>query len=367
MATNQVPSSSSLQSPLTASTLGKRLRKTSLAGIEPLPGVQKVKMKLIDRDPSNPGSSPYSERYKKREQPIHESYDVLGGVIYPLIVSSKDDGSGHFWLVDGQGRYDEAEKRGQEEINCIIFPRLELSHRILLRQVLNSAQQPIDPPLILRDLQIMADELHLDIRNSDADVEELLSQFPATFAEEMSGKLRVLAQWPKDITDKISIDVRKDDGADEPGTIGYRKIELLLRVVKKVRTRHPAIADQYPGEKLHRRVHQLYFDGAFRDGGRSQDGIERVKWVVNNADANEPLVADFLKGAIKANELYAKVVAKLQAKEAAEPPLVRVCNELKALLANIYPPELSAKEKFALKSTHTVLGEALEAIAAVKN
>ena len=64
-------------------------------------------------------------------------------------------------------------------------------------------------------------------------MEELLSQFPATFAEEMSGKLRVLAQWPKDVTDKISFDVKKDDGADEPGTVGYRKIELLNRVVKR--------------------------------------------------------------------------------------------------------------------------------------
>jgi hypothetical protein len=176
-----------------------------MASDEPFPGVQKVKMKVIDRDPSNPGSSPYSERYKRREQPIHESYDVLGGVIYPLIVSTKDDGTGHHWLVDGQGRYDEAEKRGQEEINCIIFPRLELAQRILLRQVLNTAQEPIDPPLILRDLQIMADELDLDIRNNDGDVEGLLSQFPASFAEEMRGKLRVLAQWPKDVTDPPAI------------------------------------------------------------------------------------------------------------------------------------------------------------------
>jgi hypothetical protein len=49
------------------------LRK-SLAGIEPLPGVHEIELEKLDTDPTNPGSSPNSERYKKREQPIRESW-----------------------------------------------------------------------------------------------------------------------------------------------------------------------------------------------------------------------------------------------------------------------------------------------------
>jgi hypothetical protein len=37
------------------------------------------------------------------------------------------------------------------------------------------------------------------------------------------------------------------------------------------------------------------------------------------------------------------------------------------LLATLYPPDLTAKEKFVIKSTHTALGEAVDAIAAAKN
>jgi len=237
-----------------------------------------------------------------------------------------------------------------------------------LREVLNTAQETIDPPLILRDLQTMADELGLDIRNSDGAVEELLSYFPVSFAAEMKDKLQVLAQWPKDVSDKISVDVTRKDDGDEPGTIGYRKIHSLNVLLRGVRKHHPAVSSQYPGEKLNRRLLQLYFDGAFRDGGRSQEGITRATWAIKNTDMNDdPLVGDFLKGGIKANELNSKVTAKLQAKQAAEPPLVKACNELKALLATLYPPELSAKEKFALKSTYTVLGEAQDAIATAKN
>lgn len=102
-----------------------------------------------------------------------------------LPFSSKDDGTGHYWRIDGTGRYYEAKKHGLKSIACIVFPPLTLSQRIVLREVLNSAQEPIDPPLILRDLQTMADELRLDIRNSDDAVEELLSYSPVSFAAEM--------------------------------------------------------------------------------------------------------------------------------------------------------------------------------------
>ena len=344
----------------------KRLRKSPLHGVQPLSdNVQWIDVDKLDVDPTNPGSSDISDRYKRREQPIRESYDILGRIVYPLVICTKDDGSGRFWLVDGHGRFAEAKARGEKKIACIVFPSLTLQQRIILRQVLNAAQEPFDPPLILRDLYKLAEERNLDIRNNDNDLDELLADFPAVFANEKS-KLRVLAEWPEDVAHKISIDVNKKDDADEPGVIGYRKIHQLNVLLKKVRNRHSTIAAHYPGEKLNRQLLRLYFDGVFKDGGRSQDGIEKANKVIREADDNEPLIADFLKGTLKVGEFVAKAEEKQHAKEASESPLVRLCNELKVKLSTIDPPDLTRKEQFALKLTNTVISEMLEEIAAAK-
>jgi ParB-like nuclease domain len=345
----------------------KRLRKSPLQGVQPLTNnVQWIDIDKLDVDPTNPGSSDISDRYRRREQPIRESYDILGRIVYPLVVCTKDDGPGRFWLVDGHGRFAEAKARGEKKVACIVFPSLTLQQRIILRQVLNAAQEPFDPPLILRDLYKLAEERNLDIRNSDEDLDELLADFPAVFANEKS-KLRVLSEWPEDVAHKISIDVNKKDDMDEPGVIGYRKIHQLNVLLKKVRKQHPVIAGHYPGEKLNRQLLRLYFDGVFKDGGRSQDGIEKANKVIREADDNEPLIGDFLKGSLKVGEFASKAEQKQQEKEASESPLVRLCKELKVKLNNIYPPELSRKEYYQLKSTRDVIEQALEEIAAAKN
>jgi hypothetical protein len=242
-----------------------------------------------------------------------------------------------------------------------------VEQRIILRQVLNAAQEPFDAPLILRDLQTLAKERNLDIRNSEADMDALLEDFPASFAGEKK-KLRVLAAWPEDIADKISIDVNKkaEDG-EEQGVIGFVKVNQLNILLNKVRKYHPRIAAQYPGERLNRQLLKLYFDNVFRDGSRSQEGITRASSTIRAAETNDPLVSDFLKGGMKVGEFVDKAEAKQRAKEASESPLVKLCNELKGILSGIYPPDLDQKERFALKSTHTVISEVLAEIAAVKN
>jgi hypothetical protein len=88
---------------------------------------------------------------------------------------------------------------------------------------------------------------------------------------------------------------------------------------------------------------------------------------IKEADDNDPLVGDFLKGTLKVGEFVAKAEEEQQKKAASEPPLVRLCNELKVMLSAIYPPDLSPKERFDLKSTHTVISEVLEEIATTKN
>jgi hypothetical protein len=169
-------------------------------------------------------------------------------------------------LIDGHGRFDEAKKRGEKKIKCIVFPFLTVEQRIILRQVLNAAQEPFDAPLILRDLQTLAKERNLDIRNNDADMDALLADFPESFATEKK-KLRVLAAWPEDIADKISIDVnKKGEDGEEQGVIGYAKINQLNVLLNKLKNHHPTIAAHYPGQKLHRQLLKLYFDNVFRDG-----------------------------------------------------------------------------------------------------
>src|SRR6266536_1122800 len=166
----------------TAEELAKRLRQSPLHGIQPLTdNVQWIELDKLDVDPTNPGSDKYSDRYKRREQPIRDSYDILGRIVYPLVVCTKDDGSGHYWLLDGHGRYAEAKERGEKKIACIVFPPLTLQQRIILRQVLNAAQEPFDPPLILSGVKHLAEERHLDIRNNEDDLDALLADFPAVF------------------------------------------------------------------------------------------------------------------------------------------------------------------------------------------
>ena len=347
--------------------LAQRLRNSPLHGIQPLEGEHFIELSKLDTDPTNPGSHPLSNRYQRREQPIHDSYDILGRIIYPLVVCTRDDGSGHFLLIDGHGRFDEARKRGQKQIKCIVFPPLTVEQRIILRQVLNAAQEPFDAPLILRDLQTLAKERNLDIRNNETDMDALLADFPESFAAEKK-KLRVLAAWPEDIADKISIDVNKrNEDGDEQGVIGFVKVNQLNILLNKVRKYHPRIAAQYPGEKLNRQLLKLYFDNVFRDGGRSQEGITRASSTILAAETNDPLVSEFLKGGMKLGEFVDKAEAKQRAKEASEPPLVKLCNELKGILSGIYPPDLGQKERFALKSTHTVITEVLAEIAVAKN
>ncbi len=347
--------------------LAQRLRKSPLHGIQPIEGEHLIELSKLDTDPTNPGSHPLSNRYQRREQPIHDSYDILGRIIYPLVVCTIDDGSGHFLLIDGHGRFDEAKKRGEKKIKCIIFPPLTVEQRIILRQVLNAAQEPFDAPLILRDLQTLAKERNLDIRNNDADMDALLADFPESFATEKK-KLRVLAAWPEDIADKISIDVnKKGEDGEEQGVIGYAKINQLNVLLNKLKNHHPTIAAHYPGQKLHRQLLKLYFDNVFRDGGRSQEGISNANKAIYHSQTDDPLISDFLKGGMKVGEFVDKAEAKRRLREKSESPLVKLCNELKGILSGVYPPDLGQKEKFALKSTNTVISEVLAEIAAAKD
>jgi hypothetical protein len=339
----------------------QNLTASPIHGIKPV-GEYPIKLSLLDTDPTNPGSDPNSNRYKRREKPISESYDILGGIIYPLVVSSKDDGSGRFWIVDGHGRRDEANRRNQREISSIVFPPLTLEQRIILRQVLNAAQEPFDTPLVLRDLHILAQERELDIRN-DVDLRALLADLPVNIRKH-EDKLKVLAKWPAEVSDKIGIDEN-----EEKGIVGYDKIKELDSVVNAIKKHHPNTYSQFPGSTLNRQLLELYFSSVFRDGGRSQEGIREARAALKKTEKDAPIVSKFLKGGmmvgefIQASESHKKGTSERSA-ESFDTGLVELCKKLNALLTDVDAHNLGAAERRTLKRTYELISQVLGEIAA---
>ena len=337
------------------------LTSSPIHGVKPI-GEYPVDLGLLDTDPTNPGSDPNSNRYKRREKPISESYDILGGIIYPLVVSTKDDGSGRFWIVDGHGRRDEASRRNQKKINSIVFPPLDLEQRIILRQVLNAAQEPFDTPLVLRDLHVLAHERGLDIRN-EVDLRALLADLPVNIRKH-EDKLKVLAKWPAEVSDKIGI-----DDNEEKGIVGFDKIKELNNVVNAITKHHPNTAAQYPGPSLNRQVLQLYSASVFRDGGRSQEGIRTAKAALKKIENDDPLVAKFLKGGMLVGEFAEASESRKKDKaekggEAGDSGLIDLCKKLNAVLTDVDAHNLSAAERRTLKRTYELISQVLGEIEA---
>jgi hypothetical protein len=332
------------------------LTSSPIHGIKPI-GEHLVDLALLDTDPTNPGSDQYSNRYKKREKPISESYDILGGIIYPLVISTKDDGSGRFWIVDGHGRRDEASRRNQKQINCIVFPPLTLEQRIILRQVLNAAQEPFDTPLVLRDLHVLARERGLDIRN-EIDLRALLADLPVNIRKH-EDKLKVLAKWPSDVADKIGI-----DDNEETGVVGYDKIKELDGLVNAVKKHHPNTAAEFPGPKLNRQLLQLYFGNVFRDGYRSQEGIRAARKVLKKVENDDPLIGRFLKGGMLVGELEESSEAHFKDKtgkatDGSGLGIVELCKKLNVLLTDVDANNLNAVERRTLKRTYELISQVL--------
>lgn len=337
------------------------LTASPIHGIKPI-GEYPVKIDLLDIDPTNPGSDPYSNRYKRREKPISESYDILGSIVYPLVVSTKDDGTGRFWIIDGHGRRDEAVRRSQKEINSIIYPPLTLEQRIILRQVLNAAQEPFDTPLVLRDLHVLAQERGLDIRN-EIDLRALLADLPVNIRKH-EDKLKILAKWPTEVSDKIGI-----DDNEEKGVVGFDKIKELDSVVTAVRKHHPNTAANYPGPKLNRCLLDLYFAEVFRDGGRSQEGIRAARAALKKIENDDPLVGKFLNRGMLLSEFVESSEARSKDKgpkggNSADLGLVELCKKLNVLLTDVDAHNLDAVERRTLKRTYELISQVLEEIAA---
>jgi hypothetical protein len=332
----------------------QQLTASRIHGIKPI-GTYEVDIEHLDTDPTNPGSDPNSGRYKRREKPISESYDILGSIVYPVVVSSKDNGSGRFWIVDGHGRTDEMRRRQVKKVKAVIYPPLTLEQRVLLRQVLNAAQEPFDTPLVLRDLHVLAHERGLDIRK-DADLHALLADLPSNIRKHEE-KLRLLAKWPQEVADKIGI-----DDNDEAEILGIDKVKELDGFVNAINKHHPKNAAAHSGPNLYRQVLRLYFDGRFRDGTRSQHGIRDARAALKKIEPDHPLVADLLKGGISSTQFRDAYEARRGQTTQTRDDIVDLCKRLNALLTDVDAHNLTAVERRTLRRTCDLITKVLDEV-----
>jgi hypothetical protein len=249
-----------------------------------------IEAHLIDVDETNPGiakdKSEQTMRYKRRAPNMIESYAILGGPVYPIIVCRLPNG--RYLLVDGHGRFEELDLSTIKKLSAIVFPELSLEQRICLRETLNAAQEPFDPGLILKDLRLLAGARKLNVRNA-SHLDQLLADLPDRVRRQRDNLL-TLARWPENLADKISIEGKK-------GTIGIDQVNNLTQLVEAIEDRYPEISDEYPGDKLHQRVLERYFEGAFREEGRAQDNIRAAtRGVKAMSKKQRPTLLSFIKG-----------------------------------------------------------------------
>src|SRR5438093_4703364 len=83
-----------------------------------------VDISAIEIDQTNPGSQTESRRYERREESIRDSYDIIGDVVYPIIVCQKPENPDEFIHVDGFGRLSEVIARGAKTVRAFVYPPL---------------------------------------------------------------------------------------------------------------------------------------------------------------------------------------------------------------------------------------------------
>jgi hypothetical protein len=271
------------------------------------------------------------------------------------VLSKNAKHDGKYDVVDGHGRIDEARRGKLKEIRALVYPRLTLEQRICLREILNAAQEPFDTPLVLRDLQLLAKERGLDVRN-EKDLHVLLADLPAS-VRKLEGRLKLLAKWPSDVANKVSID---DDAL--AGVIGIDKLKELDSLVSTVRKYHPAVAANYAGDELYRQVLRLYFGGAFRDGaGRSQDTIRVARRLMKDLPQDHASVKKFLN----ANSAFSEFASDAESniREAEELSVLELCKRLNSVLTEVDAHNLTAVDRRALKRTAELVSQVLSEIA----
>lgn len=330
----------------------RQLRTSPINGIAPM-GTMEIDMGKLDAEATNPGSDQYSRRYEKRMPDIRESWDIMQRIVYPPVVCQHPDLAGRFLIIDGHGRTDEVRRRGVKKISAIVYPPLTLEQRICLREVLNAAQEPFDTSLVLKDLYLLAKERGLDVRN-EHDLNSLLADLPEGIRKH-SDKLKILARWPEDIANLISVD---DD--QSAGVLGIDKLKELDITVGCLRRHHPGIAESYEGEKLHRQMLHLYNSNHFK-GGKTQVTLRETRTLLKNLPQDHKLVKSFIDGVIDFPAFKAEAEPHVHQRSGGA-DLVALCKDLSSVLTDVDSESLTAVERRSLQRTADMMSQVLKEV-----
>ena len=312
-----------------------------------------VDIEAIAIDPTNPGGVTESLRYKRRAPSIRDSYDILSGIVYPVIVHEDPANPGKFVHIDGFGRISEARARGQKEIMAIVFRPMTLEQRICLRQTLGAAQEPFDAASIIRDLQQLAKERHLDITNPEH-IKTLVRDLPEKVRKH-ERDLVMLAHWHPDAIDALGETYSKNGQA-----VGLDKIRGMDRILRVLEKHHPKTVTKLGGPlSVSLRLTKMYLGKKFSEGTRSQEAVRRVAKAFEAIGQDDPAVFDF----ISKQRSYSDLPTLGNGSAADDGELIAACKQLTSLLLEVPTESLTAAGRRALKRTDAVLDQVLEGAA----
>ncbi|MSQ34139.1 MAG: hypothetical protein EXR60_06985 [Dehalococcoidia bacterium] len=331
------------------------LRASPIHGIKPLSDLpQLIDMDAIEVDDTNPGAMTESLRFTRRDPAIRDSYDIIGGIVYPLVVCEHEDPEKRarriYVICDGHGRQRQAKARGQAQIWAIIYPVLNLEQRICLRQTLGAAQEPFDAVSVMKGLELLAKQRGLN-PHDEADVEVLLRDLPEK-VQKYKKDVLMLTRWDLDSAALLGESYKKNSNV-----IGLDKVRDLTKIVDAVADRHPLLYTEMGGDQgMTKRLAKMYVGKKFSTASRSQEAIRKVASAVKELDQDDPLVKRFF-----VEELDHAMLTPYAKTRAAAPRDIReLCQELARLLVVANPAELDEGERRGLAALNTLIGSLLK-------
>jgi ParB-like chromosome segregation protein Spo0J len=328
------------------------LRSSRVHNLKPLyDNAVPVEVSSIDLDPTNPGTATQSLRDSRRAGSIRDSYDILARIIYPVIVCQNPKQVGRYIHVDGYGRLKEARARGQQLIEAIVYPPMDLEQRICMRQTLNAAQEPFDAVSIIHDLQELAKIRKADTSDPEQ-VRTLVRDLPERVRKHEKDLLMLARLHPSAVS-AMGESYRKD-GA----TIGLDKFRNIARVLRSLEDRHPKTVAKLGGPReLSLKVSKMYIDKKFSEGTRSQEAIRRVAQALDQAPENDPRVTEFFEKERPFTELPSFSGGTSESTGKSE--IIDACRTLTKLLLDVDTEILTKAELRALERTESVLNKVL--------
>ncbi len=335
------------------------LRSSPVHNLVPLhPTAVPIEVTMIDLDPTNPGSVTKSLRNDRRAGSIRDSYDILAKIIYPILVCQNPDDTARYMHVDGYGRLKEAQARGQQFIDAIVYPPLTLEQRICLRQTLNAAQEPFDAVSIIRDLQQLAGERGLSLNDAEQ-IKTLVRDLPERVRKHEKD-LIMLARLHPSAVESMGESYRKDGH-----TIGLDKFRNMARIIRTMDERHPKTVERLGGSReLSLKLSKMYIDKKFSEGTRSQEAIRRVAQFLDNAPEDDARVSDFFSQERSFSELLQATPPGTASSAPAKSVIIEACRALTDALMDVEVEALTRAELRALDRTATVLNKVLAGRAA---